>query len=153
MYNSVIPWLYQLTFVTPYWWTSVHIPVFVDLSSCCFIVFTNFRLDFGTVKMLPKELSETINRSRTENAMVKRKETKEQTTIYKRSHRILKIEQHEPHQKIRSELRCSGRVISSCSTFDTRSVTFVTNLVICHEWRTYWIVFTTNGTYTWSLGT
>ena len=57
----------------------MHIPVFVDLSSCCFIIFTNFRLDFGTVKMLPKELSETINRSRTENAMVKRKETKEQT--------------------------------------------------------------------------
>jgi hypothetical protein len=49
--------------------------------------------------MLPKELSETINRSRKDNAMVKRKETKEQTTIYKRSHRKLKIEQHEPHKK------------------------------------------------------
>jgi hypothetical protein len=28
-----------------------------------------------------------------------KEETKEQTTIYKRSHRKLKIEQHEPHQK------------------------------------------------------
>jgi hypothetical protein len=49
--------------------------------------------------MFPQELSETINRSRKDNAMVNGKETKEQTTIYKRSHRKLKIEQHEPHQK------------------------------------------------------
>jgi hypothetical protein len=49
--------------------------------------------------MLPKELSETVNRSRKDNAMVKRKETNEQTTIYKSSHRKLKIEQHEPHKK------------------------------------------------------
>jgi hypothetical protein len=49
MYNSLIPWLYQLTFVTPCWWTIVHIPVFVGLSYCCFIIFTVFRLDFGTV--------------------------------------------------------------------------------------------------------
>ena len=51
------------------------------------------------------------------------------------------------------KISCSGRVISSCSTCDTRSVTFVKNPVISHEWRTYWIVFKTNGTYTWSLRT
>ena len=49
MYNSLIPWLYQLTFVTPCWWTIVHIPVFVGLSSYCFIIFTVFILDFRTV--------------------------------------------------------------------------------------------------------
>ena len=49
MYNSLIPQLYQLTFVTPCWWTIVPIPVFVGLSSCCFIIFTIFRLNFGTV--------------------------------------------------------------------------------------------------------
>ena len=31
------------------------------------------------------------------------------------------------------ELRCSGRVISSCSTSDTRRVNLVTNLVISRE--------------------
>jgi hypothetical protein len=49
MYNSLIPWLYRLTFVTTCWWTIVHITVFVGLSSCCFIIFTVFILDFGTV--------------------------------------------------------------------------------------------------------
>ena len=42
--------------------------------------------------MLPKELSETVNRSRKDNAMVKRKETNEQTTIYKSSHRKLLLQ-------------------------------------------------------------
>jgi hypothetical protein len=32
------------------------------------------------------------------------------------------------------ELRCSGRVISSCSTSDTRRVNLVTHAVISHEW-------------------
>ena len=72
---------------------------------CWFIIllhynFYSFYIRFwNCFKRLPKESSETVNRSRTDNAMVKRKETKEQTTIYKRSHRKLKIEQHEPHQK------------------------------------------------------
>jgi hypothetical protein len=33
-----------------------------------------------------------------------------------------------------NELRCSGRVSSSCSTSGTHHVTLVTNLVITHEW-------------------
>ena len=35
--------------------------------------------------------------------------------------------------KTGGELRCSGRVSSSCSTSDTRRVSLVTNLVISHE--------------------
>ena len=35
--------------------------------------------------------------------------------------------------KTGSELRCSGRVSSSCSTSDTRRVNLVTNPVISHE--------------------
>jgi hypothetical protein len=46
---------------------------------------------------IPKGLSESVNRRRTDNAMAKRKRTKGQTTIYKRLHRKLKIEQHELH--------------------------------------------------------
>ena len=40
---------------------------------------------------------------------------KGQTTIYK-IHRKLKIEQHEPPKKTGGELRCSGKVSSSCPT-------------------------------------
>ena len=95
MYNSLIPWLYQLTFVTPCWWIIVHIPVFVGLSYCCFIIFTGFILDFRTVlrgyqrsyQKLYIEVEQTMQWSK--------EETKEQTTIYKRSHRKLKIEQHK----------------------------------------------------------
>ena len=32
------------------------------------------------------------------------------------------------------ELRCTGRVVSSCSTCGTRLITLVTNPVISHEW-------------------
>jgi hypothetical protein len=51
------------------------------------------------------------------------------------------------------ELRCSGRVISSCSTSDTRRVNLVTNLVISREWGKDREVFTTSGTYPWSFVT
>ena len=46
-----------------------------------------------------------------------------------------------------SELRCSGRVGSSCSTSDTRRVNLVTNPVICHERGKDREVFTTSGTF------
>ena len=40
--------------------------------------------------------------------------------IYKTLLRKLKIEQSEPHKKLGSKLRCSGRVSMSCSTSGTR---------------------------------
>jgi hypothetical protein len=55
--------------------------------------------------------------------------------------------------KTRGELRCSGRVSSSCSTSDTRRVNLVTNPVISHEWGKDREVFTTSGTYPWSFVT
>ena len=48
---------------------------------------------------------------------VKRKLTKGQTTIYKTLHRKTK------NRATGGELRCPGRVCSSCSAFDTRRVT------------------------------
>ena len=51
------------------------------------------------------------------------------------------------HLKTGSELGCSGRVLSSCSTSENRRVYLVTNPVICHEWRKDREVFTTSGTY------
>ena len=47
--------------------------------------------------------------------------------------------------KSRGELRCSGRVSSSCSTSDTRRVNLVTNPVISHERGKDREVFTTSG--------
>jgi hypothetical protein len=46
-----------------------------------------------------------------------------------------------------SELRCSGRVSSSCSTSGTSHVNLLTNPVISHEWGKDREVFTTSGTY------
>ena len=46
------------------------------------------------------------------------------------------------------ELRCSGRVSSSCSTSDTRRIDLVTNPVISHEWgKDREVRITTSGTY------
>jgi hypothetical protein len=51
------------------------------------------------------------------------------------------------------ELRCSGRVISFCSTSDTCHVKLVTNPVINLERGKDREVFTTSGTYPWSFVT
>ena len=51
------------------------------------------------------------------------------------------------------EVRCSGRVRSSCSTSGTRRVNLVTNPVISREWGKDREVFTTSGTYPWSFVT
>ena len=55
--------------------------------------------------------------------------------------------------KTGGQLRCSGRVGSSCSTRDTRRVNLVTNPVISHEWGKEREVFATSGTYQWSFMT
>jgi hypothetical protein len=55
--------------------------------------------------------------------------------------------------KTGGELRCSGRVDSSCSTSDTRLVNLVTKPVISHERGKDREVFTTSGTYPWSFVT
>ena len=55
--------------------------------------------------------------------------------------------------KTGGELRCSGRVSSSCSTSDTRRVNLVTNPVISHERGKDQEVLTTSGPYPWSFVT
>ena len=55
--------------------------------------------------------------------------------------------------KTGDELRCSGRVSSSCSTSSTSGVNLVTNPVISREWGKDREVFTTSGTYPWSFVT
>ena len=53
----------------------------------------------GTVKL--------INLKQTDKAMAKN-ERDEQTTAHMTQHRKLKNKQHEPNQKTRGDLRCSG---------------------------------------------
>jgi hypothetical protein len=64
--------------------------------------------------------------------MVKAERTKVQTKMYKTLH----IEQDRATRtplKTGGELRCSGRVSSSCSRCGTRRVSLVPNPVISHE--------------------
>ena len=68
----------------------------------------------GTVKL--------INLKQIDNAMAKKDK---QTTAHMTQHRKLKNKQHEPHQKTRGDLRCSGRVSRSCSTCGTIRVAYV----------------------------
>jgi hypothetical protein len=49
--------------------------------------------------------------------------------------------------KTGDELRCSGRVSSSCSTSGTRRVYLIIDTVISHEWGKDREVLTTSGTY------
>ena len=63
--------------------------------------------------------------------MTKSKMTKGQAMIYKTLHRKLKIEQYKP---IKTELRYSERIISSCSTSGICRATLFTKPVESHEW-------------------
>ena len=85
---------------------------------------------------IPKGQSETVYRRRTDNTMAKREEQtiqwpkekaqkdKQRSTkhTYKTKDRVT-----QTPLKTRGELRCSGKVGSSCSTSGTRRVNLVTN--------------------------
>ena len=102
---------------------------------------------------IPKGQSESVYRRRKDNTIAKRyprgnhnpyiedeqttqwpkeKELKDKQRSTKHAHKTKYRETHTP-LKTGGELRCSGRVSSSCSTSDTRRVNLVTNPVISHE--------------------
>ena len=81
------------------------------------------------------------------------KKYKRTTTIYTKHTHKTKDWVTRTLLKTGGELRCSGRVGSSCSTSGTRRVNQVTNSVISHEWGKDREVFTTNGTYPWPFVT
>ena len=90
---------------------------------------------------VPKGKSESVYR-RTDNTMAKRKNTNDKQRPTKHTHKTKDRVTRIP-LKTRGELRCSGRVSSSCSTSGTRRVNLVTNRE----------VLTTSGTYPWSFVT
>ena len=85
-----------------------------------------------------------------EQTMAKRKVQKDKKRspkhTYKTKDRVTRTQ-----LKPGDELRCSGRVSSSCSTSDTRRVNLVTNPVISHERGKDREVLTTSETYPWSF--
>jgi hypothetical protein len=82
--------------------------------------------------------------------MAKRKRTKGQTTIYNHAYKTKDRVTRTP-LKTWGELRCSGRVSSSCSTTDTRRVNLVTNSVSRHERGKDREVFTTNVQFIYTM--
>ena len=86
---------------------------------CCSIL---IRISEKNRLKIPKGQSETINQRADNNTLVKRKQTKGQTIIYKTLHRKLQVEQHEHHTENQGELGCSGGISTSCSMCDTRTL-------------------------------
>ena len=64
--------------------------------------------------------------------MAKRKVQKDKQRFTKHTHKAKNRVTRNP-LKTGDELRCSGKVSSSCSTSDTRRVNLVTNQVTSHE--------------------
>jgi hypothetical protein len=84
--------------------------------------------------------------------MTKRKSTKEETAIYK-TYIQAKDRVTRTSLKPGGELRCSGKVSSSCSTSATHRVNLVANSVISRQRGKDREVLTTSETYTWSFVT
>ena len=81
---------------------------------------------------IPKGQSESVYRRRTDNTMAKRKVQKDKQRSTKHTYKTKDRVTRTP-LKTGGELRCSGRVSSSCSTSGTRRVNLATNPVISHE--------------------
>ena len=96
---------------------------------------------------IPKGQSESVHRRRTDNTMTKNKQRSTKHT-HKTEDRVTRTP-----LKTAGELRCYGRVSSSCSISGTPRVNLVTNPVTSHEWGKDREVFTTSGTYPWSFVT
>ena len=99
---------------------------------------------------IPKGPSASVYRRRTDNPMAKKKVQKDKHRSTKHTYKTKDRVTRTP-LKTGGELRCSGRVSSSCSTSGTRRVNLVTNTVINRGKDRE--VFTTSGTYPWSFVT
>jgi hypothetical protein len=100
------------------------------------------------------KISKGTTRSR--NSKRDRQQHNGQNNKEKRTYNDLQNTTHQKFSnpnptKTRSDLRCSGSVSSSCTTSDTRHVNLVTNPVISHEWSKDPELFTTSGTFPWSI--
>jgi len=83
--------------------------------------------------------------------MAKEKGRKDTNNNLQNTTQITKDRATRTPLKTGSELRCSGRVHSPCSTSDTRRVTLVLKPVTSHELGKDREVLTVSGKYLWSL--
>ena len=93
------------------------------------------------------------NRRRTDNTKAKRKRTLRTNNNLQNITQKTNDRTTRTPLKTRSELMCSGRVSSSCTTFGNRRVSLVTHPMLSHEWGKDRIVITTNRTYLLSFVT
>jgi hypothetical protein len=91
-------------------------------------VSTSFRLDLGTVPTVSYIEEEQTTQWLSEQVQKDKQRSTKHT--YKTKDRVTRTP-----LKPGGELRCSGRVSSSCSTSGARRINLVTNLVISHEWE------------------
>jgi len=101
---------------------------------------------------IPKGQSESVYRRRTDNTMAQKKVQNDKQRSTKHTYKTKDRVTWTP-LKNGGELRCSGRVSSSCSTSDTRRDNLLTNPVISHERGKEREVPRTSGTYPWSFVT
>jgi len=101
---------------------------------------------------IPKGQSESEYRRRTDNTMAKEKGQKDKQRSTRHTYKTKDRVTRNP-LKTEGELRCFGRVSSSCSTSDIRRVNLVANPVISHERGKDREVFKKSVTYLWSFVT
>ena len=91
---------------------------------------TNLVKNYKNSLKIPKGQSESINQRRTDNTMdQKTKDKKTNNDLQNTTHKTKDGATTNPTKR-RGELRCSGRVSTSCSTSGTCRVNLITNLVI-----------------------
>ena len=107
------------------WLVAITIPCFPN-SAFVTKVARHVHLVEQELSTLPDHMKKSLKIPKWQS---ERKSTKGQTEhTYKTKARVTRTP-----LKTAGELRCSGRVSSSCSTSDTRRVNLVTNPVISHE--------------------
>jgi len=107
---------------------------FITLVICSVDNNDSYTLDKKSLK-IPKGQWESVYRRRTDNAMAKRKVQKDKQRSTKHTYQTKDRVTRIP-LKTGGELRCSGRVSSSCSTNGTRRVNSLL-LKLLRDKRTY----------------
>ena len=122
-----------------------------DVLQCLYTALSMNHLEFNLKKSLKIPIRILISKKQT-TQWPKEKVQKDKQRSTKHTYKTKDRVTRSP-LKTGGELRCSGRVSSSCSTSGTHRVSLVTNPVISCEWGKDREVFTTSGTYPWSFVT
>jgi len=92
-------------------------------------------IEEGQTTQWSKDRQHNGQKKKTDNTMVKRKRTKGQNNVLQNITHKTKDRVTRAWRKTGGELRCSGRVSSSCSISGSRRVNLVTNAMISESWK------------------